>query len=422
MEPSGRVLQVNVSDGGVPKLAVDHAWVSRLGLEGDAHRERTVHGGPQRAVCLFSIEAIERLQSEGHPVEPGSVGENMTTSGIEWSLLPVGTRARIGDELEIELASATTPCSTQKQNFVGGRFSRISIDLHPADSRMYARVLREGEVRAGDPITLLPPASDSRAQAELRLSRLERAEVKSNLIAWRLAQRGGLELHIVEDGELAMVAAPTIPGPAFNGARGLTSLPHLIPEATDFFDEHRSIGWLATDSAPWPGSLPDLILGVFAADPSALADAPPAEGLAIRRLGPGESGAWDKVQAEASSGGVAPGAPNPWPAVSAGLIEQPHVFLLLAELDGAPVGAGSLYVSRRTAWMRAGAVVPAARGRGIQRSLVAARAGMALEQGCDLIGASAEAGSVSARNLERMGLVQIGMREHHRYVPHGLTA
>jgi hypothetical protein len=29
---------------------------------------------------------------------------------------------------------------------------------------------------------------------------------------------------------------------------------------------------------------------------------------------------------------------------------------------------------------------------------------------------------VSARNLERMGLVQIGMREHHRYVPHGLTA
>ena len=46
----------------------------------------TVHGGPYRAVCLYAIEAIERLQAEGHPVEPGSVGDNLTTSGIEWSL------------------------------------------------------------------------------------------------------------------------------------------------------------------------------------------------------------------------------------------------------------------------------------------------------------------------------------------------
>jgi len=45
-EPSGRVLQVNVSGGGVPKRPVERAWVGRFGLEGDAHRENTVHGGP----------------------------------------------------------------------------------------------------------------------------------------------------------------------------------------------------------------------------------------------------------------------------------------------------------------------------------------------------------------------------------------
>ena len=100
------MLQVNVSRGGVPKLPVDRAWVGRLGLDGDAHKDRTEHGGPHRAVCLFGIEAIARLQAEGHPVEPGSVGENLTTSGVEWSLLPVGSRARIGDELELELASS----------------------------------------------------------------------------------------------------------------------------------------------------------------------------------------------------------------------------------------------------------------------------------------------------------------------------
>ena len=69
---SGRVLQVNVSHGGVPKRPVERAWVGTLGLEGDKHRENTVHGGPYQAVCLYGIEAIERLQAEGHPVEPGA--------------------------------------------------------------------------------------------------------------------------------------------------------------------------------------------------------------------------------------------------------------------------------------------------------------------------------------------------------------
>ncbi|MDL2334637.1 MAG: MOSC domain-containing protein [Chloroflexota bacterium] len=87
---TGRVLQVNISPGGVPKLPVERAWVSTFGLEGGRHREYTVHGGPYRAVCLFGMEVIERLQAEGHPIEPGGAGENLTTSGIEWSLLSVG--------------------------------------------------------------------------------------------------------------------------------------------------------------------------------------------------------------------------------------------------------------------------------------------------------------------------------------------
>src|SRR3954453_18312689 len=102
---SGRVLSVNVSAGGVPKLPIERAWVGPLGLDGDKHREMTVHGGPYGAVCLFAIEAIERLQAEGHPVQPGSVGDNLTTSGIEWPLQPTGTRARIGPDLVIELTA-----------------------------------------------------------------------------------------------------------------------------------------------------------------------------------------------------------------------------------------------------------------------------------------------------------------------------
>src|SRR3954467_4843209 len=123
---SGRVLSVNVSEGGVPKLPIERAWVGPLGLDGDKHREMTVHGGPYRAVCLFAIEVIERLRAEGHPVGPGSVGENLTTTGVEWSLLPGGTRARIGNDLVIELTDDAAPCATQEHNFTDRRFARIS--------------------------------------------------------------------------------------------------------------------------------------------------------------------------------------------------------------------------------------------------------------------------------------------------------
>ena len=53
----GRVLQVNISPGGVPKLPVERAWVGELGLGGDRHHHDTVHGGPHRAVALLAIEA-----------------------------------------------------------------------------------------------------------------------------------------------------------------------------------------------------------------------------------------------------------------------------------------------------------------------------------------------------------------------------
>jgi len=119
---TGRVLQVNVSAGGVPKLPVERAFVNRFGLEGDRHNDFTMHGGPHRAVCLFAMEVIERLQAEGHPIEPGGAGENLTTWGVEWSLLPIGSKVRVGSELELELASPTAPCAYPDREFQRRQF------------------------------------------------------------------------------------------------------------------------------------------------------------------------------------------------------------------------------------------------------------------------------------------------------------
>ncbi len=104
------VFQISLSKGGVPKTGLPEAVVGEEGLEGDGHRSST-HGGPQRALCLYSIERIIALQLEGHPVFPGSTGENLTLSGIDWDKVAPGVRLRVGAEVEIEVTAYTTPCS-----------------------------------------------------------------------------------------------------------------------------------------------------------------------------------------------------------------------------------------------------------------------------------------------------------------------
>jgi len=142
--------QISVSDGGVPKLPVPEARITLEGVAGDRQRNRDIHGGVDRAVCLFSLEAIEALQAEGHAIKPGASGENLTLAGLDWPTLKPGYRLRIGEHARLELVSYTSPCKFNARWFVGGEFSRISQKLHPGWSRLYARVLAEGHVRAGD--------------------------------------------------------------------------------------------------------------------------------------------------------------------------------------------------------------------------------------------------------------------------------
>ncbi|MDQ6748966.1 MAG: MOSC domain-containing protein [Candidatus Dormibacteraeota bacterium] len=151
---SGRVLSVKISGGGVPKRAIAEGQLGTRGLAGDDHDDKHDHGGPDRALCLYSIERIRVLQAEGHPVEAGSLGENLTLEGIDSATLNPGDRLAIG-ETEIELTQFTTPCRTIRESFVDGGFSRVLQDRHPGDSRLYARVVRGGTIHPGDPVTLL---------------------------------------------------------------------------------------------------------------------------------------------------------------------------------------------------------------------------------------------------------------------------
>jgi MOSC domain-containing protein YiiM len=150
---SGRVHAINVSNGGVPKLSRSSAWIDRTGVEGDRQRNLKMHGGPDRAVCLYSLELVRALQAEGHPIEPGAMGENLTLTGVHWGAMRPGARLEIGAVL-LELTAYTAPCRNIAEAFRDAAFVRVSHKLHPGWSRLYARVLASGPVSVGDIVVL----------------------------------------------------------------------------------------------------------------------------------------------------------------------------------------------------------------------------------------------------------------------------
>jgi MOSC domain-containing protein YiiM len=147
--------QINVSDGGVPKTSVDDVMVNERGVVGDRQEDTVHHGSPDQALCLYSLEVIERFKAEGHPIEPGFAGENLTISGLDWSSIEPGARLEIGPAIEAEITFYATPCSKNARWFVDGDFTRMLQSRHPGESRLYARVLRGGALTTGDEVRLL---------------------------------------------------------------------------------------------------------------------------------------------------------------------------------------------------------------------------------------------------------------------------
>lgn len=151
----GRIVGLQRSAGGVPKLPVERAHVGTGGMEGDRQANRKYHGGPERALCLYSQERLDVLSAEGHPLGRGSLGENVTIAGLSWELVQPGTRLRLG-EVEVAVTAFAPPCRVIAPAFAGKQFSRVSQVVNPGWSRVYVRILVEGDLSVGDVVTLTP--------------------------------------------------------------------------------------------------------------------------------------------------------------------------------------------------------------------------------------------------------------------------
>ena len=79
---TGVVLGLHVNpEGGVPKHPVQTLSVHKEGCAGDKQNDRKHHGGPEKAVSILEAHVLEALQRQGHPIMPGSTGENVLLGG-----------------------------------------------------------------------------------------------------------------------------------------------------------------------------------------------------------------------------------------------------------------------------------------------------------------------------------------------------
>lgn len=157
------------------QAAFEIRLLTGLGVAGDAHMGETVKHRSRvakdptqpnlRQVHLLQAELFDALALRGFKVAPGEMGENVTTRGIDLLALPEATRLHLGQEAVVEITGLRNPC-VQIDRFQKGLMEAV-LDRDEAGALIrkagvMAVVIKGGDVRPGDAITLTLPSGPHR--------------------------------------------------------------------------------------------------------------------------------------------------------------------------------------------------------------------------------------------------------------------
>jgi len=145
MSTHGKIVAISISERrGIKKTNVETARLAENhGIEGDAHA-----GDWHRQVSLLAVESIAKMRDKGADVSPGNFAENITTEGIDIPHLQVGVRLTLG-ETEVEITQIGKECHAHCEIF-----RQVGDCVMPREG-VFARVIRGGEIKAGDIIEVV---------------------------------------------------------------------------------------------------------------------------------------------------------------------------------------------------------------------------------------------------------------------------
>ncbi|MHA4775622.1 MOSC domain-containing protein [Streptomyces sp. MSC1_001] len=196
-------------DGPVRIEAPGAPGVGRSGLAGDTVCDLRFHGGDDRAAYAFAREDLDLWERElGRELANGSFGENLTTRGLDVNGALIGERWRIGDEVVLEVTGGRIPCRTfagfvREKGWVK-RFTRSE-----AGPGALLRVIVPGDIRAGDPVTVVHrPEHDITVALLHRAATAERALLPRTLAAAEWMESGLLALARQYADKYARAEAP----------------------------------------------------------------------------------------------------------------------------------------------------------------------------------------------------------------------
>jgi MOSC domain-containing protein YiiM len=147
----------------VPAASIN--LIAGIGVEGDAHAGRTVQHRSRvaadptqpnlRQVHLMHAELFDELRERGFDVQPGQLGENITTAGIDLLGLPRGTRLTLGPQAIVEVTGLRNPCAqidTFRPGLLRAVLQRAEDGTLVRKTGIMAIVLEGGPVSPGDPV------------------------------------------------------------------------------------------------------------------------------------------------------------------------------------------------------------------------------------------------------------------------------
>jgi MOSC domain-containing protein YiiM/DNA-binding MarR family transcriptional regulator len=165
----GQVQPFGDSTSAIAKTAVpDSLAVGFFGIDGDSQADLSVHGGPDKAIHHYPRDHYSFWTEELGPLAAlnmvGAFGENISTTGVTEADVCIGDRYRLGTAL-VEVSQGRQPCWKQGHRLNEPRV--VAMMVRTTRCGWYYRVIEEGQVKAGDTLTLL-----SRPQPEWTVERV----------------------------------------------------------------------------------------------------------------------------------------------------------------------------------------------------------------------------------------------------------